>query len=122
MSDRSMSKFRDQVIRIGNREDSDKDPFAVFYMNEVNQITRMMLEATDHADIEKFDRLIIHWLDWFGERSYRHLAYSINAGFSHESGRMEKQAMAVAEHKAFKAIMSWRDYGIFEMPSTAVRP
>ncbi len=122
MTDKSVSQFREQVIRIGNREDLDEDPFAVFYMSEVNQITKMLLEATEHADIGKFDRLIVHWLDWFGERSYQHLAYTINGGFSHESGRMQKQAIAAAEHEAFMAVKSWRDYGIFEMSETAVRP
>ncbi len=123
MTDKSVSRFREQVIQVGNQAGLDyEDPFAVFYASEVNQITRMMLEATEEADIGKFDRLIVAWLDRFGEKSYQHLAYTINAGFSHESGRMEKRAVAVAEHEAFMALKSWRDYGIFEMPKTAVQP
>ncbi len=122
MTDRSVSEFRDQVMQVQPSIGTDGDPFAQAYAKEVNQITTTLLEATEEADIGKFDRLIIHWLDWFGEKSYQHLAYSINAGFSHESGKMEKQAVAVAEHEAFMALKSWRDFGIFEMPKTATRP
>ncbi len=122
MSDRTVSKFRDQVMQVQPNIGMDGDPFTQAYVKEVNEITEMMLTATEKADIGKFDRLIVHWIDSFGENSYQHLAYSINAGFSHESARMEKRAVAAAEHEAFKAIKSWRDYGIFEMASSAVRP
>jgi len=101
---------------------SDGDPFAQAYANEVNQITDMMLNATEEADVGKFDRLIVAWLDWFGDRSYRHLADSINIEYSHTFDMMEQQAIAKAEHEAFVSVKSWRDYGIFEMAKSAVRP
>lgn len=121
MSDRTVSEFRDQIMQVHVSVGKDGDPFTQSYVNEVNEITAMMLSATEEADIGKFDRLIVHWLDWFAEKSYQDLAYTISAGFSHESGRMEKRAVAVAEHEIFKALKSWRDYGIFDLPSTAVR-
>ncbi len=122
MTDRSVFEFRDQVMQVKPSIGTDGDPFAQAYAKEVNQITEMILNATEEADTERLDRLIVHWLDWFGEKAYGHLAHSINAGHSHISSMMEKQALAVAEHEAFKAVKSWRDYGIFEMAKSAVRP
>lgn len=122
MTDKSVSRFREQVMRVVPSVGSDGDPFAQYYANEVRQITDMLLSATEEADIGEFDRLIVRWLDWFGERSYRHLAESINGGSTHSSSIMKKQAVATAEHEAFRSIKSWRDYGIFEMAKTAVRP
>ncbi len=122
MSDRSVSRFRDQVMQVKPSIGSDGDPFAQAYANEVNQITDMMLNATEEADVGKFDRLIVAWLDWFGDRSYRHLADSINIEYSHTFDMMEQQAIAKAEHEAFVSVKSWRDYGIFEMAKSAVRP
>ncbi len=122
MTDRSVSKFRDQVMQVTPSVGTDGDPFTKFYVREVNEITEMMLNATEETDLGKFDRLIVHWLDWFGEKSYQHLADSINGGSSHSSSTMKQQAIAAAEHAAFRSVKSWRDYGIFEMAKTAVRP
>ncbi len=122
MTDRSVSKFRDQVMQVQPSIGTDGDPFTKFYVKEIRGITDMMLNATEEGDLGKFDRLIVHWLDWFGEKSYQHLADSINGGSSHSSSIMRQQAVAAAEHEAFKAIRSWREYGIFEMAKSAVRP
>ncbi len=122
MTDRSVSKFRDQVMQVTPSVGTDGDPFNKFYVKEINKITEMMLNATEEGDLGKFDRLIVHWLDLFGECAYQHLADSINGGSSHSSSIMKRQAVAAAEHEAFKAVKSWRDYGIFKMAKYAVRP
>ena len=122
MTDRSVSRFRDQVMQVQPSIGKGGDPFAQAYANEVKQITDMLLSATEEADVGKFDRLIVAWLDWFGDRSYRHLAESINTGYSRTFDMMEQQAIAAAEHEAFVAVKSWRDFGIFEMARTARRP
>ena len=122
MTDRSVSEFRDQVMQVQPSIGTDGDPFTQFYVKKVYEITDMMFDATEEADIGKFDRLIVHWLDWFGESAYQHLADSINGGSTHSSSIMKQQAVAAAEHEAFRAVKSWRDYGIFEMAKSAVRP